>query len=145
MYKRPLTMYDCFVDSSDSETEPETYCEHIVNNSHRYHCRKTGRSGISGFPQDNNPSIVSSKSSQVDEFSRYLSGYRDTPYEYEYTDGYGKYSIITKRCDLFYRTHKGMIIDYITIGKRGTLSGHKARVSGKIKRDGKYFLKLDIF
>lgn len=141
MSKGPLTMYDCFVDSSDSESEP--YCEHIVNNSHRYHCRRTGRSGISGYPQDNNPSIVSSKSSQVDEFSRYLSGYRDTPYEYEYTAGYGNYSIITKRCDLFYRTHKGGVIDYITLSK-GNQYGHKARVSGKVKRSGKYFLKLDI-
>ncbi len=144
MYKRPLTMYDYVVDSSDSESDTGEDYEGIVNNSHRYQCRRTGRSGISGYPQDNNPSIVSSKSKQVDEFSRYLSGYRDTPYEYEYTDGYGKYSIITERCDLFYRTHKGKIIDYITIGKRWTISGHKARVSGKVKRGGKYFLKLDI-
>lgn len=143
MYRRPLTMYDCFVDSSDSESDTGEDYEYIVNESHRYHSRKTGRSGISGFPQENNPSIVSSKSSQVDDFNRYLSGYRDTPYEYEYTDGYGKYSIITKRCDLFYRTHKGKIIDYITLSK-GKQYGHKARVSGKIKRDGKWFLKLDI-
>ena len=95
------------------------------------------------MPINNNPSIVSSKSKQVDGFSRYLSGYRDTPYEYEYTYGYGKYSIITKRCDLFYRTHKGGVIDYITLSK-GKQYGYKARVSGKVKRGGKYFLKLDI-
>lgn len=138
-------MHDYFVDSSDSDSETDTVedYEGIVNNSHRYHCRRTGRSGISGFPKDNNPSIVLSKSCQVDEFRRYLSGYRDTPYEYEYTAGYGNYSIITKRCDLFYKTHKGGVIDYITLSK-GKQYGHKARVSGKVKKAGKWFLKLDI-
>lgn len=143
MYRRPLSMYDYFVDSSDSESDTGEDYEGIVNESHRYRCRRTGRSGISGFSLNNNPSIVSSKSSQVDEFTRYLSGYRDTPYEYEYTNGYGKYSIITKRCDLFYRTHNGRVIDYIILSK-GKQYGHKARISGKIKRDGKWFLKLDI-
>ena len=117
--------------------------EYIVDKSHIYHCKRTGRRGLSGFPQDNNPSIVSSESSQVDEFNRYLSGYRDTPYEYEYTNGYGKYLKITGRCDLFYRSYKGEIIDYITLSN-GKQYGHKVRVSGKVKRDGKWFLKLDI-
>ncbi len=117
--------------------------EAIVNENHRYHCKKKRSSQISGFPQKMNPSIVSSRSSQIDEFKRHARGYRDTPYLYEFTIGYGKYSNITKRCDLFYDTYKGEIIYYITLEK-GKQYGHKVRVLDKVERSGKWFLKLDI-
>lgn len=113
----------------------------IVNSYHKYYCDKEKRLKVCGFPINNNPSIVSSMSSQVEDFNRHIHGYRDTPYYYQYTNGYGEYLKITEICDDFYRTHKGKIIDYITLSK-GKQYGHKARVSGKVKRDGKWFLKL---
>ena len=117
----------------------------IVNNYHKYYCDKEKRLKVCGFPINNNPSIVSSTSSQVEDFNCHIQGYRDTPYYYQYTDHYGEDEKITKRCDLFYRTHKGEIIDYITL-RGGRQYVNKVRVRCRCRRvsDGKYFLKLDI-
>ena len=109
----------------------------IVNGHHVYYARD-GRRGISGFPHDNNSSIVKSTSAQ--EFLTF-EGYRDSNYHYEFQNRYGTCPYATERCDRFYETYFNREIDYIVL-HRGRQKSCRVRVVNKVEIGGRYFLEL---
>ena len=120
--------------------DPISVSRDTVEDHHKYYCDKKKKRVPSGFPQDNNPSIVKSTSAQ--EFSTF-EGYRDEIHYYEFQKNYGKnpYSYATKKCDRFYDTYLNREIDYIVL-HAGKQEYYRVRVLDKVKRGGRYFLKL---
>jgi len=108
-----------------------------VEGHHVYYARN-GRRGISGFPHDNNPSIVESTSAQ--EFLTF-EGYRDSNYHYEFQNRYGTCPFATEKCNRFYETYLNREIDYIVLN-RGRQKSCRVRVVDKVEIGGRYFLEL---